>query len=132
MKKFIVVLIMSMFAVVAFAEDKTLTFAWDEPADLAKIKEWKIFIAEIAGGPYTEIAVVPKNDTFQAPATADIIGDPGTTETRFFVMIACGDNPVEAGGTEYACSANSNEISHNFWIPANEFSVPINFRIMAQ
>lgn len=128
-----------LFIGVSFAADKTetLTFEWDQ-TDTTNLKEWRLYWSDTTGGPYDqqEVAVIPYDSaapgpTYSSPATATVTGDPGTQVTKFFVLVACGDIPQQDGTTQYLCSDNSNEASYAFWIPAGQFSVPINFLIKA-
>jgi hypothetical protein len=134
MKKLIIALFMCFCLIgTVNAEEITKTFAWDEPTDLIKITQWELYMGETSGGPYakvTDILKVPDQTVFEAPATVDIVGAPGTNETRYFVLIACGDQPLEGGETEYQCSADSNEVNFSVWIPADAFNVPVLFRII--
>jgi hypothetical protein len=124
-----------LFAANVKAETKTLTAQW-EMTDTTNLKEWKLFWSDVTGGPYEEILVIPydPNDPgpiYTSPATVTVTGPQGTTVTKYFVMISCGDIPQEGGGTQYLCSGDSNEASADFWIPAGQFSVPLNFQITA-
>ena len=138
MKKLIsilmVVLFIALAPVLVSAAEITKTFAWDEPTDLDIIERWELFWSETAGGPYTKVIEIPKvagQTVFQAPATVDITGSPGSVQTRYFVLIACG-TVQEAGQPVFKCSANSNEISEAFDIPATVFEIPVNFRILPE
>jgi len=138
MKKLISILMAAMFIalvpVTAFSENQTLTFSWDEPSDLDIISRWELYWSETVGGPYTKISDIPKVEgmtVFQAPATVDVTGPAGSIQERFFVLIACG-TLQEAGAPVFKCSANSEEISHEFIIPPGEFKVPVNFRVKAE
>ena len=113
---------------------KTVTFAWDQD-DVTNLTQWEMHWSVTAGGPYIKVATILYNEgspagAFESPVEATVTGNPGTTETRYFVLRACGDLPQEGGGTVYECSDDSNEISYGFWIPAGKFKVPINFRIV--
>lgn len=119
---------------VALTAEITKTFAWDEPTDLDLITRWELYWSETAGGPYTKVVEIPKvvdQTVFQAPATVDIIGSPGSRQARYFVLIACG-TVQEDGQPVFKCSENSNEISEIFNIAALEFKVPVNFRVIAE
>jgi hypothetical protein len=139
MKKFTIGLVMLVLALgvsFAYAADvtKTLTFQWTQE-DTTNLKEWKLFWSDTSGGPYTEIAIFPYDPNVTGPVyssseSATVTGEQGTTVTKFFVLIACGDIPQAGGTTNYLCSADSNEVSHGFWIPAGQFSVPVNFNIV--
>lgn len=141
MKKFFATIFILLFVCVGFAFSadvtKTLTFEWDQ-TDTTNLKEWRLFWSNTAGGPYDsqEVAVIPFDPnsggpTYSSPASATVTGDQGTTVTKYFVLVACGDIPQEDGSTIYECSTNSNEVSYGFWIPAGKFSVPVNFKIQA-
>jgi hypothetical protein len=142
MKKFfsaLFVLVFLLFSGHAFAADvtETVTFEWDQ-TDTTNLKEWRLYWADVAGGPYDtqEVALIPfdgsAGPTYSSPADATVTGPQGTHVTKFFVLVACGDIPQEDGTTAYKCSENSNEVSHAFWIPAGQFSVPVQFKIVAQ
>ena len=131
------VTIFLLFSWVAFAADttETLTFEWDQ-TDTTNLKEWRLYWGDAAGGPYDtqEVAVIPfdgsAGPTYSSPADATVSGPQGTHVTKYFVLVACGDIPQNDGTTNYECSTNSNEVSHAFWIPAGQFSVPIQFKIV--
>jgi len=141
MKKFRMIFVLVFLGLAIFggyvisdAAEKVVTFAWDEPADLEIIERWELYWSETAGGPYTKISDIPKVEgmtVFQAPATVDVTGPAGSIQERFFVLIACG-TLQEAGAPVFKCSANSEEISHEFIIPPGEFKVPVNFRVKAE
>lgn len=141
LKKFLIIasIMMLLFVPFAISADKveTLTFEWDQE-DTTNLKEWRLYWSDTAGGPYEEtpVAVISYTGgvgpTFEGDATASVVGEQGSTVTKHFVLVACGDIPQEGGGTVYECSENSNEVAYNFWIPAGRFSVPINFRILAE
>ena len=129
-----VILFIALLPVLVSAAEITKTFAWDEPTDLDIISSWQLYWSETAGGPYTKISDIPKVEgmtVFQAPATVDVIGPSGSIQERFFVLIACG-TVQEAGAPVLKCSANSEEISYEFIIPATKFKVPVMFRILAE
>lgn len=141
MKKFlttIFVLSVLLFAGAVYAADvtETVTFAWEQ-ADTSNLKEWRLYWSDVAGGPYDtqEVTIIAYDGsagpTYEGPADATVSGPPGTTVTKYFVLVACGDIPKEDGTTEYLCSENSNEVAHGFWIPPGQFSVPVQFRILA-
>jgi len=129
-KNLLIVLLIVLLPVLVSAAEITKTFAWDEPSDLAQIKNWEMHWGSTKGGPYAKLVDVPKDGNFEEPVTVDISGPPGTNQTRYFVMKACGDLPQADGGTKYECSDNSNEVSFTVWIPAAAFQLPVNFRIL--
>ena len=134
MKAILVFLLMVLMATTAFAAEQTRTFAWDEPTDLAIIERWEIYVSETSGGPYVKATEIPKVEgqtIFQANSTVDIIGAPGSKQTRYFVMLACG-TVLEAGQPTFKCSDDSNEVNFSVDIPAFEFKVPVNFRILPE
>jgi hypothetical protein len=113
-----------------------LTFIWDQ-VDKTNLKEWRLYWADVAGGPYATdpLAIIPYDGSTElshtSPAEATVTGEQGSTVTKFFVLVACGDIPQADGSTVYECSENSNEISYDFFIPAGRFSVPVQFRLEA-
>lgn len=120
----------------AFAGSYTIRAEWSM-SDTTNLKEWKLFWSDTTGGPYTEIMVIPydPNSTgplYTSPASVDVTGSPASTVRKYFVMIACGDIPQQDGSTKYLCSEDSNEATYDFWIPAGQFSVPLNFEVKAQ
>ena len=128
---------MSLLVGSVLADDliETITFEWDDPNEAGAVKNFEMYWGVTAGGPYTKLVVIPYALT--SPVQATVTGPGGSTQTRFFVLTACGDMPQEGGGTEYRCSetdddppkmAFSNEVSHDFWIPVGSFSVPVQFR----
>ena len=128
------ILFFILCATTAFAAEETRTFAWDEPTDLAIIERWEIYVSETSGGPYVKATEIPKVEgqtVFQANSTVDIIGAPGSKQTRYFVMLACG-TVLEAGQPVDVCSGDSNEVNFSVDIPALEFKVPVNFRMLAE
>ena len=138
MKKIILTLILLLvpfvFSADAAEQTKTLVFAWDQE-NLNLVKQWEMHWGVTAGGPYSQLALIPfpgGGPSFESPVAATVTGNSGTFEKRFFVLRACGDVPVEAGGTEYQCSAWSNEVAYDFWIPAAGYTAPIQFRIISQ
>lgn len=135
----VLALFLIFFVTDLFAEDvtKTLTFEWDQ-TDTTNLKDWRLYWGDAQGGPYdtAPVAVIPYDSTqtgptYSSPASATVTGSPATTVTKYFVLVACGDIPQPDGTTDYQCSTNSNEVSHDFWIPAGKFSVPVNFSIKA-
>ena len=141
MKKLIQILVvisMVFFSVSLFADTatQTLTFQWEQPGSLTYLKEWKIYWSDKQGGPYDtqEIATIPYSGTpattYTAAESPVVSGNPGTTVTKYFVIIACGDIPQQDGSTKYECSDNSNEVSHGFWIPVGQFQAPVKFQII--
>lgn len=122
-------------APVVEGEDVTeqLTFEW-RMEDTTNLKEWKLLWNETPGGPYEKVAVIPYDPNDPGPVYSNetstmVTGDQATHIMKYFVMIACGDIPQSDGALEYSCSDNSNEVFHNFWIPAGMFSIPIDFQI---
>lgn len=129
-----VVLLSFVFIGLAFGE--TLTFQWGMD-DTTNLKEWKLFWSDTAGGPYdpTPVAVIPYNggngpfiNTVTPPA---VTGPQGTKVAKYFVLVSFGDIPQPDGTISYEHSANSNEVSYEFWIPAGMFSVPVQFQIIS-
>lgn len=114
---------------------KTLTAQW-EMADTTNLKEWKLFWGDTSGGPYTEILTIPYDPNapgpiYTSPATVQVTGNQGTIVKKYFVIISCGNIPQQDGTSKYECSGNSNEATADFWIPAGQFSIPLNFEIIA-
>jgi len=134
MRKLLVYFAIVLFCFVsaAGAAEITKTFAWDEPADLALIKNWEMYWGTTKGGPYAKLMDIPKDGNYEEPVTVDISGPPATNQTRYFVMKACGDLLQEDGTTKYECSEDSNEASFTVWIPATQFKIPVNFRILPE
>jgi hypothetical protein len=136
MKKlvFIAIIFIFTFAHQAYALDKTVTFAWDPHDQIDIIKNFELHWANQQGGPYGQLAVIAKADAIdnEEPIQATVTGNPATTVIRYFVLKACGDLPQEDGSTLYECSGPSNEISVDFWIPAEAYKVPVNFRIVPE
>ena len=100
MKKILNLFLLALliFSPVALAADltETLTFEWDIAADQDAIKDWRMKWGTTAGGPYAELGVIDKaavtvGSEVSAPVEAVVTGQPGTHETRFFVLVACGD-----------------------------------------
>ncbi len=137
MKRLLLIALMLSLVTLCFATEKieTVTFGWDQN-DLTNVTQWEMDWSVTAGGPYAQLTTIPYDGSsgtaFQSPIIATVTGEPGTTETRYFVLKACGDIPIEGGGTEYQCSSYSNEVSKGFWIPVGAYEVPINFRIIPE
>lgn len=122
----------------ALAAEKmqTLTFAWEYTIGDVPVITWQMNWAPTQGGPYTKLADIPfansSTGTWESPVQATVIGAPGTHETRYFTLLACGNVPQSDGSTIYECSTPSNEVSYDFWIEPSGFSAPVQFRVMAQ
>jgi len=133
MKRVWLVLVALSLLFVSSAMAETVTFQWTQP-DLTYVKHWQIHWSDTENGTYESIAVVAYNGTpsatYSSEETIVLTGPPATSITKWFLARACGDVPVEGGSTEYKCSGDSNKISKAFWIPAGQFSVPLNFEII--
>lgn len=136
MNKLFKLLVIGLFLLLASGNlmAETLTFQWNQP-DATNLKEWRLYWSDSVGGPYDiqEIAVIPYSGgegPFTTSATPEVSGQQATFVKKYFVLVACGDLPQSDGTTKYECSENSNEVSHDFWIPAGKFSVPIQFEIV--
>ena len=140
MKKFLTTvfaLFVLLFFGIVYAADvtETVTFAWEQDNTI-NLKEWRLYWGDAAGGPYDtqEVTIIvydgSAGPTYEGPADATVSGPQGTHVTKYFVLVACGDIPQDDGTTLYECSENSNEVPHDFWIPAGQFSVPVQFRII--
>lgn len=125
------------FAGIGLADDvtKTLTFEWTME-DTTNLKEWQLLWSDTAGGPYDiDPASVIAYDsalpgpTYASPEAIDVFGNQATHVIKYFVLVACGDIPQPDGTTKFICSDYSNEVNHDFWIPAGQFSVPVQFII---
>lgn len=130
-------LLFAATAPVVMADDstETLTFAWDQDS-VENLKQWEMHWGATPGGSYSKLTDITyaggTGPTFESPVEAVVTGQPGTHETRYFVLRACGDLPQDDGSTAYECSDFSNEVSYGFWIPAKGFSIPMTFRITTQ
>ena len=131
-KKLLVILLIVLFPCLVSAAEVTKTFAWDEPTDLEAISNWEMHWGSTQGGPYAKLQDIPKDGDYQSPITVDISGPPASNQTRYFILKACGDVIQEDSSTIYECSGDSNEVSFSVWIPANAFTVPVNFRIVTE
>lgn len=132
--KFLTILLI-LLSTVAFAADitKQATISL-EMQDTTNLKEWKLLMADTSGGETLSSAVLTiayegGSGAFSKQESIPISGSQGTHVVKYFTMVACGDVPQEEGGTQYMCSAQSNEVSVDFWIPAGQFSVPLTFDI---
>jgi hypothetical protein len=133
MKKGIYIAIFILMLVAnAFAIEETVTFEWDPHPQIDLITNFELFWSDQSGGPYVQLAVIAKADAIDntKPVQATVTGTPATKVTRHFVLKACGDLAQEDGTFAYECSGPSNEISYDFWIPAEKFQVPVNFKIV--
>jgi hypothetical protein len=136
MKSFIVVLMIA-FAAIAFAAEVTeiRIFAWDQ-TELTNVTQWEMEWGLTEDGAFALLGTILYDGTpqtpFRAPLEATVTGPGGTTQTRWFRLRTCGDVPQQDGSTEYLCSTYSNVISSDFWIPAGEFQVPVEFRIIPE
>lgn len=135
MKKVFIVLLLTVLSV-SFAFAETLTFQWNQD-NTTNLKEWRLYWSDSPNGPYDvqEVAIIPYTASggpvYTSPVTpAEVSGEQGTFVKKYFVLVACGDLPQPDGTTEYECSENSNEVTHDFWIPAGKFSVPVEFQII--
>ena len=106
-----IMIMILVFTSTAFTAEITKTFAWDEPGDLEVITQWELHWSATQGGPYAKLIDIPKDGNYQEPVTVDISGTPGTDQTRYFVLKACGNQLQSGGGTAYECSDDSNEVS---------------------
>jgi hypothetical protein len=127
----LIVLLIVLLPIMVSAAEITKTFAWDEPSDLEVITQWELHWSATQGGPYAKMIDIPRDGDYTEPITVDITGPPATNQTRYFVLRACGDVVQEDASTLYECSETSNEASLTVWVPANQFQVPINFRVLA-
>lgn len=141
MKKLLIVLLATLFLALPLAVSgaevtETLIFEW-RMEDITNLTEWRLFWSDTSGGPYIEVATIPYDPEVPGPVYSSaetppaVTGDQGTTVTKYFVLVSCGDIPQQDGTSEYLCSGDSNEVSHGFWIPAGMFSVPLEFKIRA-
>jgi hypothetical protein len=133
MRSLIMTLIFALTSICANASEtvETLTFAWEHD-NPTLVTAFELHLGVTAGGPYALATEIPNELPYESPTEVVVTGDPGTTETRYFVLRACGDVPLEGGGTEYQCSDWSNEVSYGFWLAPDQFKVPVNFRIISQ
>ena len=130
---FLVCLIVLMSAAFSLAE--TVTFSWKQP-NLSNVKEWNLYWSDTAGGPYDSNVVAKfeydgtPQPVYQNNTDPKVIGNPGTTVSKYFVLVACGDIPQQDGSLKYECSNDSNEVSYDFWIPVGQFEAPVDFQIV--
>lgn len=140
MKKIILIIVLiftlAVFSVNATDTIKTLTFAWEHEAGDVPVINWQMEWGVTAGGPYAKLGDIAYadaiNGTYESPIQAVVTGQPGTHETRYFILRACGNVPQEDESIKYECSDPSNEVSHAFWITVTGFSAPVQFRIQEQ
>ncbi len=120
----------------SFAADmaETIEFGWNQEGDKTYLTQWEMHWSEAPGGPYEALVNIPYDSTgqlsYESPVDAVVTGLPNTTETRYFVLRACGDVLRHDGSFKYECSDWSNEVAYDFKIPWNGFQVPIQFKIL--
>ncbi len=106
----------------AYAGTKTINFAWQQDvADLSTLTGWKIYKADVAGGPYALLSTINYNGAPQQEYTSgpqSLISPDGQIKTYFFVATAF------KPGAE---SGYSNEVSAV--IDFKAISVPVQFRL---
>ena len=116
--------------------NETLTFEWTQE-DITNLKEWKLFWSNTEDGSYIEAIIIPydsgvEGPVYSGPAGLTVNGEQATHVIKYFVLRACGDIPQKDGSVEYICSVDSNKVFYSFWIPGGVFSVPIEFKILAE
>jgi len=101
--------ILSLLAVIACgvgrADQVTVTFGWQQdipsPNDL---KEWKLYKANVTGGPYAQIAVFPFTTVQTEYTGVVVVSYPAGQKTKYFYVLTS----VDTSGNE---SGYSNEVS---------------------
>lgn len=133
MKKLFLIALLSMFLlipVVGFAADqpinKSLTFQWEQPdTDLSTLTGWSLYMSSATGSGYIKIVDIPyvvgSGPTFTTATVLNVVGTPGATVNRYFVLTANG-----LGGVN---SSYSNEASYGFAIPYPVPAAPFNLII---
>jgi len=105
MKKLIVLLAIILTASLSYADTRTATATWSQPAaSLPNLASWRVYTSPTAGGPYTLLATMPYTGT-PAPTystTGTLTQAAGTIKNWYFIVRAVGKNGSE--------SVNSNEV----------------------
>jgi hypothetical protein len=126
-------LLFNVASVAAAEFQKNLTFAWEqETGDLPNLAKWRLHVREAAGGvdivlidvPYT----VGAGPTFTSAQSFTVVGTPGSTVRRYFVLDAV------SKGNEI--SGPSNEVFFDFAIPfpgvGSPFGLTVNATVQPQ
>lgn len=132
---FISAVLIFSFAAIAIGADtvETVTFAWDQE-DRTLLEKWEMHWGDTSGGAYIPLADLAyggqDQGDFESYITMTIVGDPGTTVIKYFVLRACGTT-----SEGYKCSGWSNMVSYSFDLPEGlpppyEFTVPTRLRII--
>ena len=123
-KLFFVLLIFVLIAALAaptWAGSKQLTFAWEqvlpEPNDL---KEWRIYSATQAGGPYAPMATVPYVSPQTTYTSSQQMTSPDGQRIQYFFVLTA----LDAAGNQ---SGYSNEV--NTWIDFEGPGIPTRFTV---
>ena len=100
MKKFIIILLISLFVVTVSANEVTevRTFAWNMD-NLEHVTKWEMeWISDIEG-PFIHLGDIlydgNPQSAFQSDLEATVTGPSGTTQTRHFRLRTCGDVPQQ-------------------------------------
>ena len=137
MKKSFISLAIIFFAFAAYANEITesRTFAWDM-SDLENVVQWEMEWSDFEAEQFIKLGDIPYDGnpqpSFEAILEATVTGPAGTMVRKYFRLRTCGNTPQSDGTTTYECSGYSNVVYSDFWIPANEFQVPVNFRVLAE
>jgi hypothetical protein len=119
-----------LVGIVAADVNKELTFLWNQDAaDLAELKEWRLYWSDTTGGPYTQVLntagvpIVIPYDPATGPdyTTQDVIpvpGAPGTTVRKYFVMTAVDKSDIESAFSAEAIDTGTG----NQWV---EIKIPM-------
>jgi hypothetical protein len=122
MKKILIAVLLVVALIgVAYAGQKTLTFAWSQPGSMVGFAGWKLYQSDVAGLPGVLAMTIPYGGTSQTEYTGTkILTSPdGQTKTYYFTLTAFDTSANE--------SAKSNEVSAviDFESP----SVPVTLKV---
>ena len=108
----------------------TRIFVWDagENWDIVAPEFYKMYWSEAETSTYTLLTTFPAAESYTSPVEVTLTGKPLTWTTRYFVLVACGNLANEDGSITEQCSAVSNVVAEDFWIPFQGYGKPINFR----
>ena len=123
-KLFFVLLAAVLFAALAaptWAGSKQLTFAWEQVLpETNDLKEWRIYSATQAGGPYALMATVPYVSPQTTYTSSQQMTSPDGQRIQYFFVLTA----LDSAGNQ---SGYSNEV--NAWIDFEGPGIPTKFTV---
>jgi len=123
-KLFLILLCFVLFAALAaptWAGSKQLTFAWEQVLpDPNDLKEWRIYSATQAGGPYALMATVPYVSPQTTYTSSQQMTSPDGQRVQYFFVLTA----LDTAGNQ---SGYSNEV--NTWIEFEGPGIPTRFTV---